>query len=83
MGSKFFQDLQGSGKTSGRTKTYDVNYADDQEEMASFMTQDMEVDEGQVLQVLVEEGDEDAHFTQDFSGFTRALILFCDIPGSP
>ena len=51
--------------------------------MASLMTQDMEVDEGQVLQVLVEEGDEDAHFTQDFSGFTRALILFCDIPGSP
>ena len=74
LGSKFFQDLQGSGKSSSRTKTYDVNYTEEPEDMASFVAQDMEVDEDILIQSLVDEGDEDAHFIQDFE---EQILLTC------
>ena len=74
LGSKFFQDLQGSGKSSSRTKTYDVNYTEEPEDMASFVAQDMEVDEDILIQSLVDEGDEDAHFIQDFG---EQILLTC------
>jgi hypothetical protein len=76
FGSKFYQDLQGSGKSSSRTmtKTFDVNYTEEPDDMASFVAQDMEVDEDILLQNQVDEGDGDAHFIQDFE---EQILLTC------
>lgn len=75
LGSKFFQDLQGQGRGGNRQKTYDVNYVDDHEEQAWHVTTtETEVDEEWTLMTLLEEGDEDAAFIQDFE---EQILLCC------
>eukprot|EP00435_Cladocopium_sp_Y103_P026975 s1765_g6.t1 len=63
LGSKFFQELQTQGKTSGRTKTYDVNHL---EEDSVFLHEEDEPDEDTVMQYMLDAGDEDACFIQEF-----------------
>ena len=73
LGSKFFQDLQGQGKAM-RQKTYDVNHVDETEETTLWAGVEPEMDEEQVFQTMLEEGDTDALFVQDFE---EQIILTC------
>ena len=62
LGSKFFQDLQGGG--GKKYKTYDVHTVNESEPV--FAAIDEVVDEEQAFQVMLEQGDEDAIFIQEF-----------------
>ena len=68
LGSRFFGEVQtGSSKSSGRTKTYDVNFVDEgdqepEDEEHVFMTQDQSEDVA--MEALLAEGDEDALVVQ-------------------
>ena len=62
LGSKFFQELQGPGRNSNRTKTYDIHQTEEVEESPTYVAMEQEPDEELVYQALLEEGDEDAHF---------------------
>ena len=62
LGSKFFQDLQGGG--AKKWKTYDVHTVDETEPV--FASVDEVVDEKQAYQVMLEQGDADAIFIQEF-----------------
>ena len=62
LGAKFFQELQTQGKPTAKTKTYDVNYV---EEEAVYFQEDEEMDEDILVQQLIESGDEDALFVQE------------------
>lgn len=64
LGSRFFQDLQGGGNK--KWKTYDVDTVDEQEPVYTAMSGDDAVVEEQAYQVMLEQGDEDAIFTNDF-----------------
>ena len=62
LGSRFFQDLQGAG--GKKWKTYDAHTVEESEPV--FTSVDEGVDEEQVYQTLLEQGDEDAVFIQEF-----------------
>jgi hypothetical protein len=68
LGSKFFQDLQQSGKTSMPKKTYDAYHADENDEsvMVTYQEQEGEGDEEAIFQMLADSGDEDAIYVNDF-----------------
>eukprot|EP00435_Cladocopium_sp_Y103_P060979 s1182_g22.t1 len=75
LGSRFFQDLQTGGRgTSSRLKTYDLNYAEEAEEVHHTWAAEPEMDEDAIHQLLLEEHDEDAHFVQDFE---EQILLTC------
>eukprot|EP00435_Cladocopium_sp_Y103_P018028 s3531_g4.t1 len=64
LGSKFFQDLQtGGGSKTSKLKTYDIHHVDDE---ASHSFEDEEEDEEALMAQLLEAGDEDACFVNDF-----------------
>lgn len=65
LGSKFFQEVQAAGKNPSRTKAYDVNYLqDDDEEIYTAYEENQPWETGEFPEQLVEqwanEGDEDA-----------------------
>eukprot|EP00435_Cladocopium_sp_Y103_P029744 s2451_g7.t1 len=65
--SKFFQELQG-GRGTQVKKAYDVYTADDEESIHQVST-DMgsnEIDEDQAIQMMADQGDEDAAFIAEF-----------------
>lgn len=65
LGSRFFQDLQGGGNK--KWKTYDVhNTVDEQEPIYTTMSGEEAADEEHAYQVMLEQGDEDAIFINDF-----------------
>ena len=76
LGSKFFQDVQGNQKI-GKTKTYDVNHVQEQDEETFFedTSHAFLLDHGDLPDVMVDqfiqEGDEDALVVQQFE---EALI---------
>ena len=74
LGSKFFQDLQGTGKGGNRQKTYDIHHMEENEEVANYTMAEPEADEETILQAMLDEGDEDASFIQDFE---EQVILTC------
>ena len=78
LGSKFFQELQGPGRNSNRTKTYDIHQTEEVEESPTYVAMEQEPDEELVYQALLEEGDEDAHFVQDFE--EQVLVTCQDSP---
>ena len=70
LGSKFFQDVHGS-KNTGRSKTYEVNFQDVDEEV--FATEENYFDGWEVTEsventvdILLSEGDEDAAVVSQF-----------------
>eukprot|EP00435_Cladocopium_sp_Y103_P012402 s206_g3.t1 len=64
LGSKFFQDLQSNNKGTQKYKTYDVHQVE--EEPVLYQEAEDDVDEEIWFQGLLEAGDEDASFIQDF-----------------
>jgi len=78
LGSRFFQELQGPGRNSNRTKTYDIHQTEEVEESPAYVTMEQEPDEEFIYQTLLEEGDEDAHFVQDFE--EQVLVTCQDSP---
>ena len=64
LGSRFFQDLQGGG--TKKWKTYDVHSVDEQEPTYAAVSVEEAVDEEHAYQVMLEQGDEDAIFINDF-----------------
>eukprot|EP00435_Cladocopium_sp_Y103_P074193 s963_g47.t1 len=72
LGSKFFGEVQAgmSAKTNPRSKTYDVNYVDDGDQLSeeadetAFVSVEASEDAG--LEQLLSEGDEDALLIQQF-----------------
>ena len=65
LGSRFFQDLQGTSK-AGKYRTYDVNTVDNLDEAALWTTEAEAFDEEAMVQALHDAGDEDAAFIMDF-----------------
>lgn len=69
LGSKFFNEVQGSSKTMGQ-KTYDVLMAEEEEEnkYPSGLTESAyhEMPEDQVVDWFVQEGDQDALLISQF-----------------
>ena len=65
LGSRFFQDLQGTSK-AGKYRTYDVNTVDNLDEAALWTTEAEAFDEEAMVQALHDAGDEDATFIMDF-----------------
>ena len=63
LGSKFFQELQTQGKTLPKWKTYETHQV---EEESTFVHEEEEIDEETVMLQLIESGDEDACFIQEF-----------------
>ena len=63
LGSRFFQKLQSSGKAAAKTKTYDVHQV---EEDMIYHMDEVDLDEDAFVQQLIEAGDEDACFINDF-----------------
>ena len=74
LGSRFFQDLQGAGKGNSRQKTYDIHQVDEPDENINYAMIESEMDEETIFQVMLEEGDEDASFVQDFE---EQVLLTC------
>lgn len=77
LGSKFFNEVQGTSKALGK-KTYDINYVDDdavdpvsESTETVFYTQDF--NEEQALEWMASEGDEDALVMSQFED----LIIDC------
>ena len=68
LGSKFFNEVQGSSKTMGK-KSYDINFVDENESV--FYSQDF--DEDQAFEWMAAEGDEDALVMSQFED----LIIDC------
>eukprot|EP00435_Cladocopium_sp_Y103_P028714 s224_g7.t1 len=64
LGSKFFQDLQSNNKSNVKYKTYDVNQVE--EEPVLYQETEEEFDEEIWFQSLLDTGDEDAMFCNDF-----------------
>eukprot|EP00435_Cladocopium_sp_Y103_P051035 s2024_g15.t1 len=72
LGSRFFQDLQmGSGTKNTKLKTYDINHVDD--EGLQGIDED-EDDEEAYMAMLLESGDEDASFVNEFE---EQILLAC------
>ncbi|CAL1160332.1 unnamed protein product [Cladocopium goreaui] len=67
-------DLQGTGKGGNRQKTYDIHHMEENEEVANYTMAEPEADEETILQAMLDEGDEDASFIQDFE---EQVILTC------
>ena len=70
LGAGFFQEVT-TGKKTSKLKTYDGNatmFTDQVEGEETFMTADMseEIPEDEVMDILVQEGDEDAILISDF-----------------
>ena len=68
LGSKFFQELQGSTKGQVAKKSYEAYNADEIEEAspAFFQEADGEWDEESVYQLMADNGDEDAIYINEF-----------------
>ena len=72
LGSKFFQEVQSGGRPSQRSKTYEVNYIQDEIEEDTYlmadetmMSEHMDLAD-QVVDQLAHEGDEDAALMLQF-----------------
>ena len=72
LGSKFFGEVQGQGRTQ-KTKTYDVNYVDDQDDDVTstshenvFVAMDNFDLTDQVIESFAADGDEDAQLINQF-----------------
>ena len=72
LGSRFFQDLQVNSKTNTKYKTYDVHQAD--EEPILYQEAEEDVDEEVIFQSLLDSGDEDAVFVNEFE---EAILTAC------
>ena len=77
LGSKFFQEVQGQGKMTQKTKTYEVNLVAEHEEepvigeeIFNVTWESNDLSEG-VIDQLIQEGDEDAFVVNQFE---EALI---------
>ena len=71
LGSKFFGEVQqGSSKNQTRTKTYDANMIDEQEQDVDDGDENVflasEVSEETAFDIMMAEGDEDALVIQQF-----------------
>lgn len=73
LGAKFFQEPV-SGKTAAKQKMYDVNHVDEPEEYLTAFVPEWEPDEESIFQMMLDDGDEDAMFMQDFE---EQIILAC------
>eukprot|EP00435_Cladocopium_sp_Y103_P038647 s1426_g10.t1 len=72
LGSRFFQDLQmGSSAKTNKYKTHDVNHVDDD---GHLTYEDDEDDEEAYMAMLLDAGDEDANFVNDFE---EQILLAC------
>eukprot|EP00435_Cladocopium_sp_Y103_P070544 s617_g35.t1 len=72
LGSRFFQDLQmGSNSKTMKLKTYDINHVDDDYQ---YLPEDDEDDEEGYMAMLLEAGDEDANFVNDFE---EQILMAC------
>ena len=68
LGSKFFQELQGTNKSQIAKKSYEAYNADEIEEAspAFFQETDGEWDEESIYQLMADNGDEDAIYINEF-----------------
>ena len=66
LGARFFQELQGGSKHPAKTKTYDLNVHEAQEETAMMASEPDYFDEESAFQALYDAGDEYAAFINDF-----------------
>ena len=65
LGSKFFHELK-SGTNSNNNKTYDINLTETPEEAAMWVSEAEAYEKDALVQMLHENGDEDAAFILDF-----------------
>ena len=63
LGSKFFQELQMQGKTTTKWTTYDTHQVEDE---PIYVQEEEEMDEETLMASLLEQGDDDATFVQEF-----------------